>query len=77
MLTPDNRLDKQINNIKWQGSVVARTSETEPYPPKTAAPQKAAAKMSILRVGHASIESTLSEAQEWNIKGHGPVTRST
>jgi hypothetical protein len=63
---------RQINDIKGQGSVVSRTSKTQPYPPKIAAPQKAAAKMSMLRVGHASMESTLSEAQEWNIKGHLP-----
>jgi hypothetical protein len=53
-----------------RGSVVARTSETQPYPPKTAAPHRAAAKISALRVGHASMESTLGETQEWNIKGH-------
>jgi hypothetical protein len=44
--------------------------QTQPYPPKTAPPHKAAAKISMLKVGHASMGSTLGEAQEWNIKGH-------
>jgi hypothetical protein len=55
---PGNRLDRQINDIRWQGSVVARTSETQPYPPKTAAPHKAAAKISMWRAGYASMESS-------------------
>jgi hypothetical protein len=41
-----------------------------PTPSKTAAPHKAAAKISMLRVRNASMESTLGEAKEWNIKGH-------
>ena len=58
-----------------RGSVVARTTETQPYPPKTAAPYKAAAKISMWRAGHASVRSTLGEAQEWNIKGHFTVSK--
>jgi hypothetical protein len=42
--------------------VVAGTSETQPYPLKIAASHKAATKISILRVRHASIEITLGEA---------------
>jgi hypothetical protein len=42
-------------------------TKLSPTPPKTAAPHKAAAKISMLRVRNASMESTLGQAQGGNV----------
>jgi hypothetical protein len=47
-------------------AIFSHTGYNQPYPPKRAAPHKAAAKISMWRAGQASRGSTLGEAPVWS-----------